>query len=82
MFSTGYYCISFLSFDELLELRHRGSNRAVDTVAGDIYGGKDYSRVYSSPFFNLQVYFFPRSDISMHHVEVPAQDHNSSMLSN
>ncbi|KAL9360730.1 hypothetical protein Peur_048853 [Populus x canadensis] len=42
---TGHYCISFLSFDELLELRHRGSNRAVDTVTGDIYGGKDYSKI-------------------------------------
>uniref|UniRef100_A0A6M2F6M8 pantothenate kinase n=1 Tax=Populus davidiana TaxID=266767 RepID=A0A6M2F6M8_9ROSI len=33
------------SFDELLELSHRGDNRAIDTLVGDIYGGMDYSKI-------------------------------------
>ena len=50
---SGYRCIFFLSFDELLELSQRGNNRVIDMLVGDIYGGMDYSKVYSSPFFNL-----------------------------
>ncbi|KAJ6431146.1 hypothetical protein OIU84_018611 [Salix udensis] len=33
------------SFDELLELSHRGNNRVVDMLVGDIYGGMDYSKI-------------------------------------
>ncbi|CAN1852889.1 Pantothenate kinase 1 [Linum perenne] len=33
------------SFDELLELSHRGNNRVIDMLVGDIYGGMDYSKV-------------------------------------
>lgn len=33
------------SFDELLELSHRGNNRVIDMLVGDIYGGTDYSKV-------------------------------------
>ncbi|XP_011034129.1 PREDICTED: pantothenate kinase 1-like isoform X1 [Populus euphratica] len=33
------------SFDELLELSHRGDNKAIDTLVGDIYGGMDYSKI-------------------------------------
>ncbi|KAI5580715.1 hypothetical protein POPTR_008G189500v4 [Populus trichocarpa] len=33
------------SFDELLELSHRGDNRAIDTLVGDIYGGMDYLKI-------------------------------------
>lgn len=33
------------SFDELLELSHRGNNRVIDTLVGDIYGGMDYSKI-------------------------------------
>ncbi|XP_055959795.1 pantothenate kinase 1-like [Mercurialis annua] len=32
------------SFDELLELSHRGNNRMIDMLVGDIYGGTDYSK--------------------------------------
>uniref|UniRef100_A0A6N2K394 Damage-control phosphatase ARMT1-like metal-binding domain-containing protein n=1 Tax=Salix viminalis TaxID=40686 RepID=A0A6N2K394_SALVM len=35
------------SFDELLELSHQGNNRAIDTLVGDIYGGMDYSKIFS-----------------------------------
>ncbi|KAJ6719581.1 PANTOTHENATE KINASE [Salix purpurea] len=33
------------SFDELLELSHRGNNRVVDMLVGDISGGMDYSKI-------------------------------------
>ncbi|XP_061990754.1 pantothenate kinase 1 [Rosa rugosa] len=33
------------SFDELLELSHRGNNRVVDMLVGDIYGGTDYKKI-------------------------------------
>ncbi|XP_011071090.1 pantothenate kinase 1 [Sesamum indicum] len=33
------------SFDELLELSHRGNNRVIDMLVGDIYGGMDYSKI-------------------------------------
>lgn len=33
------------SFDELLELSHRGNNRVIDMLVGDIYGGLDYSKI-------------------------------------
>ncbi|XP_020539248.1 pantothenate kinase 1 isoform X2 [Jatropha curcas] len=33
------------SFDELLELSHRGNNRVIDMLVGDIYGGTDYSKI-------------------------------------
>ncbi|KAF5443145.1 hypothetical protein F2P56_035729 [Juglans regia] len=33
------------SFDELLELSHKGNNRVIDMLVGDIYGGMDYSKV-------------------------------------
>ncbi|KAJ4836196.1 Pantothenate kinase 1 [Turnera subulata] len=33
------------SFDELLELSHRGNNRVLDMLVGDIYGGTDYSKM-------------------------------------
>ncbi|XP_077221532.1 pantothenate kinase 2-like isoform X2 [Tasmannia lanceolata] len=33
------------SFDELLELSQRGDNSAIDMLVGDIYGGKDYSKI-------------------------------------
>ncbi|CAI0434656.1 unnamed protein product [Linum tenue] len=33
------------SFDELLELSHRGNHRVIDMLVGDIYGGMDYSKV-------------------------------------
>ncbi|XP_039058199.1 pantothenate kinase 1-like isoform X3 [Hibiscus syriacus] len=32
------------NFDELLELSHRGNNRVVDMLVGDIYGGTDYAK--------------------------------------
>ncbi|XP_024023936.1 pantothenate kinase 1 isoform X2 [Morus notabilis] len=32
------------SFDELLELSHRGNNRVIDMLVGDIYGGMDYTK--------------------------------------
>lgn len=35
---------SYTSFDELLELSHRGNNRVIDMLVGDIYG-TDYSKV-------------------------------------
>lgn len=35
----------FVSFDELLELSHKGNNRVIDMLVGDIYGGMDYSKV-------------------------------------
>ncbi|RXH69744.1 hypothetical protein DVH24_007000 [Malus domestica] len=34
-----------LSFDELLELSHRGNNRVIDMLVGDIYGGMDYTKI-------------------------------------
>lgn len=41
------YLINFYnSFDELLELSHRGNNRVIDMLVGDIYGGMDYNKVY------------------------------------
>lgn len=33
------------SFDELLELSHKGNNRMIDMLVGDIYGGMDHSKV-------------------------------------
>ncbi|KAG2707576.1 hypothetical protein I3760_05G153400 [Carya illinoinensis] len=33
------------SFDELLELSHKGNNRVIDMLVGDIYGGMDYSKI-------------------------------------
>lgn len=33
------------SFDELLQLSHRGNNRVIDMLVGDIYGGLDYSKI-------------------------------------
>ncbi|KAJ7943650.1 Pantothenate kinase 2 [Quillaja saponaria] len=33
------------SFDQLLELSHRGNNRVIDMLVGDIYGGLDYSKI-------------------------------------
>ncbi|OAY34526.1 pantothenate kinase 1 [Manihot esculenta] len=33
------------SFDELLELSHRGNNRVIDMLVGDINGGMDYSKI-------------------------------------
>ncbi|CAB4264361.1 unnamed protein product [Prunus armeniaca] len=33
------------SFDELLELSHRGNNRVIDMLVGDIYGGMDYTKI-------------------------------------
>ncbi|KAL6187058.1 hypothetical protein ACLB2K_043174 [Fragaria x ananassa] len=33
------------SFDELLELSHRGNNRVIDMLVGDIYGGTDYKKI-------------------------------------
>ncbi|XP_073142148.1 pantothenate kinase 1 [Henckelia pumila] len=33
------------SFDELIELSHRGNNRVIDMLVGDIYGGMDYSKI-------------------------------------
>ncbi|KAI4383562.1 hypothetical protein MLD38_009388 [Melastoma candidum] len=33
------------SFDELLELSHKGNNRVVDMLVGDIYGGNDYNKI-------------------------------------
>ncbi|KAE8023473.1 hypothetical protein FH972_009163 [Carpinus fangiana] len=33
------------NFDELLELSHRGNNRVIDMLVGDIYGGTDYSKI-------------------------------------
>ncbi|GAV61025.1 Fumble domain-containing protein [Cephalotus follicularis] len=33
------------SFNELLELSHRGNNRVIDMLVGDIYGGMDYSKI-------------------------------------
>ncbi|KAJ6898190.1 pantothenate kinase 1-like isoform X3 [Populus alba x Populus x berolinensis] len=42
---SGYRCIFFLSFDELLELSQRGNNRVIDMLVGDIYGGMDYSKI-------------------------------------
>ncbi|KAL0408605.1 UNVERIFIED_CONTAM: Pantothenate kinase [Sesamum radiatum] len=33
------------SFDELLELSHRGNNRVIDMLVGDIFGGMDYSKI-------------------------------------
>ncbi|KAK8714867.1 hypothetical protein V6N13_042212 [Hibiscus sabdariffa] len=33
------------NFDELLELSHRGNNRIVDMLVGDIYGGTDYAKI-------------------------------------
>lgn len=33
------------SFDELLELSHRGNNRVIDMLVGDIYGGMNYSKI-------------------------------------
>ncbi|KAK4423830.1 Pantothenate kinase [Sesamum alatum] len=33
------------SFDELLELSHRGNNRVIDMLVGDIFGGLDYSKI-------------------------------------
>ncbi|WCJ38454.1 pantothenate kinase 1 [Euphorbia peplus] len=33
------------SFDELLELSHKGNNRVIDMLVGDIYGGTDYLKI-------------------------------------
>ncbi|CAN6676141.1 unnamed protein product [Malus baccata var. baccata] len=33
------------NFDELLELSHRGNNRVIDMLVGDIYGGMDYTKI-------------------------------------
>ncbi|KAL7261121.1 hypothetical protein ACSBR1_006712 [Camellia fascicularis] len=33
------------SFDELLELSHKGNNRVIDMLVGDIYGGTDYTKI-------------------------------------
>lgn len=33
------------SFDELLDMSHKGNNRAIDMLVGDIYGGMDYTKV-------------------------------------
>ncbi|KAJ7953609.1 Pantothenate kinase 2 [Quillaja saponaria] len=33
------------SFDELLELSHRGNNRVIDMLVRDIYGGLEYSKI-------------------------------------
>lgn len=33
------------SFDELLELSHRGNNRVIDMLVGDIYGGMEYAKI-------------------------------------
>ncbi|GMH01604.1 hypothetical protein Nepgr_003443 [Nepenthes gracilis] len=33
------------SFDELLELSHRGNNRVIDMLVGDIFGGMDYAKI-------------------------------------
>uniref|UniRef100_A0A7N0VEI0 pantothenate kinase n=1 Tax=Kalanchoe fedtschenkoi TaxID=63787 RepID=A0A7N0VEI0_KALFE len=33
------------SFDDLLEMSHKGNNRVIDMLVGDIYGGTDYAKV-------------------------------------
>nr|XP_043613824.1 pantothenate kinase 1 [Erigeron canadensis] len=33
------------SFDDLLEMSHRGNNRVIDMLVGDIYGGMDYLKI-------------------------------------
>lgn len=33
------------SFDELLEMSHRGNNRVIDMLVGDIYGSMGYSKI-------------------------------------
>ncbi|KAK9277422.1 hypothetical protein L1049_006965 [Liquidambar formosana] len=33
------------SFDELLELSHRGNNRVIDMLVGEIYGGMEYAKI-------------------------------------
>uniref|UniRef100_A0A7N0U240 pantothenate kinase n=1 Tax=Kalanchoe fedtschenkoi TaxID=63787 RepID=A0A7N0U240_KALFE len=33
------------SFDNLLEMSHKGNNRVIDMLVGDIYGGTDYAKV-------------------------------------
>lgn len=51
----------YLSFDELLELSHRGNNRVIDMLVGDIYGGMDYSKVCI--FFDRLAYSLAHKNI-------------------
>ncbi|KAL0296989.1 UNVERIFIED_CONTAM: Pantothenate kinase [Sesamum radiatum] len=56
------------SFDELLELSHRGNNRVIDMLVGDIYGGMDYSKIvfikFGKPIKNKELEDYRAEDIA------------------